>query len=207
MKEQILSILKKEDRLMSSLEILNELAKNSNTIVDTKTLENILKELCESEILSTIPTSQGNKYCYIEKQIVPKKKTVKKNAELKKIVKKKSIITSLILVVLVGLMVIGIGHDIPWLAIMGVIFFFGGNIAITIIAGPFKKVVKSFDNWTDANTPGPDASFGESLGGFGNNISGHIIYSLIFFVFLLFGFVFGSITLRKLDKIRKDLKD
>ena len=217
MEKHIINILKKEDRLMSLSEIVSELNKKTESSIKDEDVKTILKKLCEKNIISTVSTVNGDKYCYVEiSQTTPEIKTsVVTNPEIKKINTKIGIIGGLIAVVFIGFIMFVYGLSLAggWdgygdftLGGIGMLIFIGANIALGFLAGPFGKITKGFNDWTDYNSPGADASCGDSIGGCGNVGCGYLVYGPLCIAFGLIGFVFGIIAIKKLNEKKDNLK-
>ena len=217
MEKQILEILKEEDRLMSLSEILDEFKEKTGDDIDETEVALSLEKLCKKNIISTVETIDGNKYCYVETTAKPVgiKTPVATNTEIKKINKKICTIAILIAVVFVGLIlfICGIyiaggfeGHGSFVLGAIGMFMFFFANIAVGLLAGPLGKITEMYSNWTDYNTPKGDATVKESVFGCARSGCGDLVYGPLCLLFCFIGFVFGIIAIKKLIDIKKDLK-
>ena len=198
---------------MSLSEILNEFKEKTGDDIDETEVALSLEKLCKKNIISTVETIDGNKYCYVETTAKPVgiKAPVATNTEIKKINKKICTIAILIAVVFVGLILVicGIyiaggfeGHGSVVLGAIGMLMFFFANIALGLLAGPFGKITKMYNNLSD-DTSTSNASIYDKVGNIG---CGYFIYSIMCGIFGVIGFVFGIIAIKKLIDIKKDLK-
>ena len=217
MKQKIIEILKNENRLMAHSEIFIKLKEQSDFTITEEALETLLQQLSDKNIISAIPTTDGNRYCFVEEitnNLITKTPTPT-NPEIKKINIKITIICALIAVVLAGfiLFIYGLSLAGGWdgygdftLGGIGILIFIAANITLGCIAGPFAKITNGFNNWVDYNSPGADASCGNAIGGCGNVGCGYFIYVPLCLVFGLIGFIFGIITIKKLNDKKNNLK-
>lgn len=219
MEKRIITILKKEDRLMSLSEIVSELNKKTESSIKDEDVRPILKKLCEKNIISIVSTVNGDKYCYVEiSQSTPENKTpVATNPEIKKINTKIGIIGGLIAVVFIGfiLFVYGLslaggwdGHGDFTLGGIGTILFFVANIILGFLAGPAGKFTKNFEGAMQHNADQikGDSTVGQALDSGCAWGCGGILNYFTYMIFGFIGFIFGFIAIKKLNDKKNNLK-
>lgn len=219
MEKRIIAILKKEDRLMSLSEIVSELNKKTESSIKDEYVRTILNNLCEKNIVSSVSTVNGDKYCYVEiSQIVQNNKTsVIVNPEIKKINTKIGIISGLIAVVFIGFIMFAYGLSLAggWdgygdftLGGIGILIFCVANVVLGFLAGPAGKITKNIEGAIENNASRVkgDASLGQAVDGCGGVACGEGANFLVYGFFMFAGFVFGIIAIKKLNDKKNNLK-
>ena len=186
MKNKIIELLKKENRLMSKDDIYIKLNALYPKITHDE-LNAVIRTLHKEKIITAIFDGTQEKYCYVEqvKYIpIPHENL----GQIKKINKKLGLFFSLVSIVFIGLIlfIIGLSIDDTTTWAIGLSLFLIVNLILGIIAGPFGKIASEMS----------DPSSGCS----------YVISYALLIVAVFIGFIFAIITIKKLFQEKNNLK-